>query len=74
MRGRTMKLDKKIKRPDKVEKTTVLVCPDCGNTNIVWEGGYITGQKYHCVDCHYRGSFILKREVVVREDETVEEL
>ena len=51
-----------------------VVCPDCGGTNVVYEGGYILGQKYHCVDCHYRGTFILERKVVMGQDEDVKEI
>jgi transposase-like protein len=69
-----MKLKKKVEKAKKKDVVTTLVCPDCGGTNITWEGGYITGQKYHCKDCHYRGSFILERKVIVKEDETVEEI
>ena len=69
-----MKVSKKVEKRKKEDVVTALVCPDCGKTNIVFEGGYITGRKYHCTDCHYRGAFILERRVIVREDETVEEL
>ena len=53
---------------------TVLICPDCGESEIDWEAGFLTGSKYHCRKCHYRGTFILERKVVVKEDETVREL
>jgi transposase-like protein len=69
-----MKVDKKVSKRRRAENVTALVCPDCGGTNVVYEGGYILGQKYHCVDCHYRGTFILERKVVMEEDENVKEI
>ena len=38
----------------------------CGSTRIVLNAGAITGQVYHCLDCHYLGSLVL--EVEVAED------
>ncbi|UCC94111.1 MAG: hypothetical protein JSW25_05475 [Thermoplasmata archaeon] len=69
-----MKMKVKIEKKEPKEVITTLVCPHCRGTNLTWVGGYITGQKYHCTDCHYRGAFVLERKVVVDEDEQVEEL
>ena len=41
----------------------VLQCPQCGSTDIYYEAGLITGQKYHCKKCNYVGSFIIEREI-----------
>ncbi len=38
----------------------ILVCPVCGSTNIYYEAGMITGEKYRCNDCGYVGSFIIE--------------
>lgn len=69
-----MKIKHKVERKKPREVVTTLVCPDCRGTNLVYEGGMITGLKYHCPDCHYRGAFVLERKVIVRDDESVEEL
>lgn len=69
-----MKVKVKMDKRKPKEVVTALVCPHCRGTNLEWEGGYITGQKYHCKDCHYIGAFVLERKVVVEEDESVEEL
>ncbi len=69
-----MKVKLKVEKRKPKEVVTALVCPHCRGTNLVWSGGYITGQKYHCTDCHYRGTFVLERKVVVEDDESVKEL
>lgn len=69
-----MKVKVKVEKRKPKEVVTALVCPHCRGTNMVWAGGYITGQKYHCTDCHYIGPFVLERKVIVGEDESVEEL
>ncbi len=38
----------------------IQVCPVCGSTNIYYEAGMITGEKYRCNDCGYVGSFIIE--------------
>lgn len=68
-----MKIDKRPKRDERPKEVIALVCPDCGGTNISYQAGMITGQKYHCADCHYRGAFILERRVTVEEGDEVEE-
>jgi transposase-like protein len=41
----------------------VLQCPQCGSTDIYYEAGMITGQKYHCNKCNYVGSFVIERDM-----------
>ncbi|HXW67083.1 MAG TPA: hypothetical protein VEL82_04310 [Thermoplasmata archaeon] len=41
----------------------ILRCPSCGSIRIVLSTGSITGQVYHCLDCHYLGSLVLEVEV-----------
>ncbi len=41
----------------------ILVCPQCGSTDVFYEAGGITGQVYHCHKCDYIGSVILEQEV-----------
>ena len=69
-----MKVKVKVEKRKPRDVVTAAVCPHCRGTNVSYEGGYITGRKYHCNDCHYIGALILERKVVVKEDETVEEL
>ena len=69
-----MKVKVKVEKRKPREVVTALVCPDCRGTNLSFEGGYITGRKYHCNDCHYVGAFVLERKVVVDDDENVKEL
>ncbi len=38
----------------------ILKCPKCESNNVVPEAGFVTGYKYHCMDCHYRGVLILE--------------
>ena len=42
---------------------TVLRCPQCGSTRIVYEAALITGQVYHCQACQYVGSLILESDL-----------
>jgi transposase-like protein len=37
-------------------------CPHCGSTRLVFEGGLILGQLYHCLDCDYVGPLVLEEE------------
>lgn len=41
----------------------ILICPQCGSSDIYYEAGMITGQKYHCKRCGYIGSLILEKEL-----------
>ena len=44
------------------EGRTVLLCPQCRSSHVVYEAGLITGQVYHCLDCNYVGSFIIEMD------------
>ncbi|MCX6652446.1 MAG: hypothetical protein NT137_03720 [Methanomassiliicoccales archaeon] len=41
----------------------ILICPQCGSTDIFYEAGGITGQVYHCKKCDYIGALILEQEM-----------
>lgn len=41
----------------------LLRCPNCRSTHLVFEAALITGQRYHCLDCDYLGSFVLEEEL-----------
>ena len=45
----------------------VLLCPQCLSSDLYYEAGMITGQKYHCKRCGYIGSFVLEKEVETDE-------
>jgi transposase-like protein len=40
----------------------VLHCPHCRSTRLVYEGGMILGQLYHCLDCDYVGPLVFEEE------------
>jgi predicted RNA-binding Zn-ribbon protein involved in translation (DUF1610 family) len=42
---------------------SVLRCPTCGSVRVLLDTGQITGQRYHCLDCDYLGSFILEEDL-----------
>lgn len=42
---------------------TVLRCPQCGSTRLVYEAALITGQVYHCQACQYVGSLVLESDL-----------
>lgn len=44
-------------------KDRVLVCPECGSTDLYPEMGFMTGYQYHCGDCGYVGAFVIERDV-----------
>ena len=69
-----MKIKQKIEKKQKKDVVTTIFCPDCGGTDLYYEAGWITGRKYHCPDCHYIGAFVLERKVVIKEDESIEEI
>jgi ribosomal protein S27AE len=69
-----MKVNKKVEKKEKKEVVTALICPDCGGTEVEFMAGLISGFKYHCQQCHYRGAFILERQVVIHDDEEIEEI
>lgn len=41
----------------------VLLCPDCGSSDVEYEAGLITGQKYRCKRCGYLGPFVVERDL-----------
>jgi len=41
----------------------IQICPQCGSTEIYYEAGMVTGQKYHCNRCGYIGSLIMERDL-----------
>jgi predicted RNA-binding Zn-ribbon protein involved in translation (DUF1610 family) len=58
--GRTAR---RLSNPAITATMKVLQCPQCGSTDIYYEAGMITGQKYHCNKCNYVGSFVIEREM-----------
>lgn len=42
---------------------TILVCPKCKSKDITPLAGFVTGFKYHCRDCGYKGVLILEMDV-----------
>ena len=53
-------------------KRQLLLCPHCGGTDLDFEAGLITGQKYHCKGCGYVGPFVLQRDLDEVEREASE--
>lgn len=49
-----------FRHPRRRPRETVKKCPECGSMHVVFEAGLITGQRYHCLDCNYIGSFIVE--------------
>ena len=49
------------------KRIIVQECPDCGSDELYYEGGFISGHVYHCKKCDYIGSFVIEREVDLRE-------
>lgn len=37
-------------------------CPQCRSTRLIFEGGLILGQLYHCLDCDYVGPLVIEEE------------
>ena len=56
------------------EVVRVLECPECGGHNVVYTWHQEVMRLNHCRDCGYKGSFVIERKVLVRDDETVEEI
>ncbi len=40
----------------------ILHCPQCNSTRLVYVGGLIFGQVYHCLQCDYIGSFVVETD------------
>jgi hypothetical protein len=52
------------RRPTRREpRVRILRCPTCGSTRIQLSAGMITGQMYHCLDCHYMGALVFEEDV-----------
>ena len=49
-----------------VTRRTVRKCPSCGSTDLYYEAGMITGQKYHCKRCNYIGPLVFEEDVEER--------
>jgi transposase-like protein len=45
----------------------VLRCPHCGSDRLLFEGGLILGQIYHCQACDYVGSLAIETEEPARK-------
>ena len=52
----------------------VLECPRCGGTDVVYIYDRELYRKSRCNGCGYAGSFVIERKLVVKDDETVEEI
>jgi transposase-like protein len=50
-----------------VVRRTVRKCPSCGSTELYYEAGMITGQKYHCKRCNYIGPLVFEEDVEERK-------
>lgn len=46
----------------------ILICPQCGGTELYYENALITGYKYHCKDCDYIGALVLEKDVEDMEE------
>ncbi|MBC7108556.1 MAG: TFIIB-type zinc ribbon-containing protein [Methanomassiliicoccales archaeon] len=53
-------MNKKIKK--------ILVCPQCGSSDLYYEAGLLTGYKYHCKRCNYIGPFVIEIDVELEQD------
>jgi hypothetical protein len=57
-----------------VAKTpTILLCPQCSSTKIISQLGGMTGEMYHCLNCHYLGPVIIERDLTDEELKLMEE-
>lgn len=64
--GRTIR-NRLERRVGKSGRMIVHECPQCGNTELYYEGGLISGYVYHCKKCDYVGSFVIEREIDFRD-------
>jgi predicted RNA-binding Zn-ribbon protein involved in translation (DUF1610 family) len=55
-------LEKAIEEASKETNPTILVCPQCGSTNVTYYMGMKTGVQYQCKDCDYVGAFIIEKD------------
>jgi predicted RNA-binding Zn-ribbon protein involved in translation (DUF1610 family) len=54
-------------RRRRTTRKRILLCPQCGSSRIVLSAGMITGQVYHCLQCHYMGSLVFETDVEPEE-------
>lgn len=52
------------------KKMVTQICPECGNDELYYEGGFMTGHVYHCKRCDYVGSFVLEKELDLSSGKT----
>ena len=57
-----IELEKKMEEVSHNRASTVLICPDCGSTNVTYYMGLKTGVQYQCKDCDYVGTFIIEQD------------
>ncbi len=43
-------------------KPPLEVCPVCGSSDLYYETGGYTGQKYHCKNCGYIGPLVVEAD------------
>jgi len=43
-------------------RVNVKRCPHCGNADITFEGGFVTGV-YWCPKCDYRGTLVIEEDL-----------
>lgn len=48
-------------------KPLLEVCPVCGSSDLYYETGGYTGQKYHCKNCGYVGPLIIEADEEMAE-------
>jgi predicted RNA-binding Zn-ribbon protein involved in translation (DUF1610 family) len=49
-----------------IARRKVRKCPSCGSTELYYEAGLITGQKYHCKGCDYIGPLVFEEDIEER--------
>lgn len=48
----------------------VLVCPQCGSSDLYYEAGLLTGYKYHCKRCDYIGPLVIEKDLEEIDEES----
>ncbi|MDD1768272.1 MAG: hypothetical protein LUQ27_06905 [Methanomassiliicoccales archaeon] len=51
----------------------VLVCPQCGSSDLYYEAGLLTGYKYHCKRCDYIGPLVIEKDLEEIDEESSRE-
>lgn len=59
---------------DEGKVVRVLECPECGGHNVVYTWHQEVMRLNLCKDCGYKGSFVIERKVLVKDDETLKEI